>query len=361
LSLIAVSGELPADQLSRLPGGQRYKEKVIKSLKADGLITAYYRDKLRGYRLTSRAKERLLADDPGRFEFYLTGNTDTNALKSEITRRLRLHRIAETAVTMQNAGASVYRDDKPDIFRPADSKPTPLTVLTAPAFYGSREIKEIGAGGTMIRGARMTGVLLTDTAAYIVYNSGASLMKWDYKPEMRAKALLTALLCRERLTGVYSTDHIKTLMLGDGMETAYQLLTSTGGVKRSYFVLDGNYENFLYLTNDRAGETVLRILCNKALTDELNRILAVNLAPRAPGLPVEHDALDENGDPVLFGYSFDMQRIIRFDSALRLHCRTGTLICFDFQADVLRRYCSENARFQTIDLTKLERRFFPSE
>ncbi|MDR0917245.1 MAG: hypothetical protein LBN02_08700 [Oscillospiraceae bacterium] len=333
----------------------------MKSLKADRLIITYYRDKLRGHRLTAKAKELLLADNPARFEFYLTGNTETNALKSEITRRLRLHRIAETTVTMQNADASVFRDDKPDIFYPADGKPTPLTGLSTSAFYGSREIKEIGAGSTVIRGARMAGVLLADTAAYIVYNTGASLMKWDYKPEMRAKALLTALLCRERLSGVYGTNDVKGLMLGDDMETAYQMMTSTGGVKRSYFVLDGNYDNFLYLPNDHAGETVLRILCSKALTDELNRILAVNLKPRAPGLPVEHDALDDNGAPVLFGYSFDMQRIIRFDSALRLHSRTGTLICFDFQADVLRRYCSENTRFQTIDLTKLERRFFPSE
>ena len=39
--------------------------------------------------------------------------------------------------------------------------------------------------------------------------------------------------------------------------------------------------------------------------------------------------------------------------------RPGTLICFDFQADVLRRYCGSRVRFQTIDFTKFEGRLFP--
>ena len=33
LSLIAVCGEFPADQISRLPGGERYKQNMIQQLK----------------------------------------------------------------------------------------------------------------------------------------------------------------------------------------------------------------------------------------------------------------------------------------------------------------------------------------
>lgn len=77
-----------------------------------------YRDKLRGYRLGPRAKATLLESRPDRFASYLTGDTDTNRLKCEIDRRLRLHRLAETYVTMDNAGVCVYRDEKPAIFAP---------------------------------------------------------------------------------------------------------------------------------------------------------------------------------------------------------------------------------------------------
>ncbi len=279
-------------------------------------------------------------------------------LKSEITRRLRLRRIAETYPTMQNAGVTIFRDEKADVFYSGDGDTVPLLDILLPAFYSSREIKEIGMAATTIRGSRAVGVLLAETAPFVVYNTGDSLMKWDYKPELRVKVLLTKLLCRERLTGLYALTEPRGLILGDNMETAYNLMTGGGDVKRSYFVLDGNYEHFHYCLNSREGEVMLRILCDGYFTDELNRILTEDLHPRVPGLAFEHDALDSSNNPVLFAWPFNITRIVRFDSALRIHRRTGTLICFDFQEDVLRRYCSENARFQTISLDKLERRFF---
>ena len=50
LSLTAISGEFPTDQLNRLPGSPYYLESVVTALKKDGLLRTYYRDKLRGPR-----------------------------------------------------------------------------------------------------------------------------------------------------------------------------------------------------------------------------------------------------------------------------------------------------------------------
>ena len=88
------------------------------SLKKSGLLRTYYRDRLRGYRLGARAKAALLDGWPERFSPYLTGDTDTNRLKSEVNRRLRLHRLAETYVTMDNAGIGLFQDEKPKVFSP---------------------------------------------------------------------------------------------------------------------------------------------------------------------------------------------------------------------------------------------------
>jgi hypothetical protein len=148
-------------------------------------------------------------------------------------------------------------------------------------------------------------------------------------------------------------------MLGNSMEQAYQLLTSTGGVKRNYFVLDDNYNSFIYLTNDRNGEIVLELLCDKEKVNELHQLLSQNLYESDKGLFIENDAITENGEPVLFAYNCDMPRITRFNSALNLHDRKGKLICFDFQAEILRRYCCDNVTIQTIDIKKFEGRFFP--
>ena len=129
LSLTAISGEFPTDQLNRLPGSPYYLESVVTALKKDGLLRTYYRDKLRGYRLGPRAKATLLESRPDRFASYLTGDTDTNRLKCEIDRRLRLHRLAETYVTMDNAGVCVYRDEKPAILRRMVTLAAGLSIL----------------------------------------------------------------------------------------------------------------------------------------------------------------------------------------------------------------------------------------
>ena len=91
LTLTAISGEYPTSQVARLPGGGSYKENLLTRLRRSKLLRTYYRDGLRGLRLTASAKALLLAEQPEQFRPYLTGNTETNALKSEVTRRLRLH------------------------------------------------------------------------------------------------------------------------------------------------------------------------------------------------------------------------------------------------------------------------------
>lgn len=134
LELVAISGELPANQLCRLPGGDSYKLNVVRALKSQKLLRTYYRDGVRGYRLTASAKKALCRDVPERFSFSLSGSAETNLVKSEITRRLRLYRVAEATLTMKNAGVLIFRDEKPDVFSPEWEKTDSLSI-TAPAFY----------------------------------------------------------------------------------------------------------------------------------------------------------------------------------------------------------------------------------
>ncbi len=356
LGLTALSGEFPSDQLSRLPGGDAYKTNVVQTLKQKRLLHTYYRDRLRGYRLTARAKELLTADQPLRFQYYLTGAAETNHIKSELFRRQRLHRIAETTVTMQQAGVAVFRDEKPGLFSPTWQEVIPFSA-NPPAFYNSREIKELGTVTVKIKGARSVGVLLAEEGVFITYNMGDALMKWQYRAELRTKTLMQTILCRDRLPEQYAPEDVKGLLLGNSMELAAAVLSGDGG--KQYLLLDGSYDHFYFLTNDRRGERILQMMCSADLSEQLETILRTDLFDKDEGLPIENDAIDGSGNAVLFGYTCDLPRIKRFDTALRLQNKAGTLICFDFQAEALRRCCGEQMRFQTIDFNKWERRFFP--
>ena len=259
LEMAAVCGELPTDLLTRLSGSTSYTETVITSLKKDGLLKTYYKDKLRGYRLGQRAKRILLERQPERFSFYLTGSVETNRIKSEVPRRMRLHRVAETYVAMQNAGIAVFRDEKPLVFSPGGS---PVPRLNSPAFYSSREIKEMGIETVKIRGSRMTGVLLTPSGVFISYNGGRHMLKWDYRAEQRAQALLQMVVCHQRLSAQHASTCVSGLLFGNGLEPFYRIFADSDTESRCFFLLDGNYEHFYYLTNDRYGDTLLKLLCN---------------------------------------------------------------------------------------------------
>ena len=89
LSLTAIFGEVPCGCSTRLTASESYRKKVVTSLTHDKLLRLFSSHHLRGYRLGVRAKRLLLQQEPERFAFYLSGCSDTNAIKSEVPRRIR--------------------------------------------------------------------------------------------------------------------------------------------------------------------------------------------------------------------------------------------------------------------------------
>lgn len=352
LSLIAVCGELPANQIVRLSGGERYKQNMIMQLKKKKQIKTFYKNGLRGYRLLLPTKEILLVKNPDRFTFFLTGVNETNHIRSEITRRLRLHRLAETTVTMLNGGVEFYRDSKPDVFAPTYIP----TEITSPSFYNSREIKELGIDTIKINGARAMGVLLTETEVFPTYNLGNSMLEWDYKAEMRFKAMMQTTLCQNRLKQQYSGASISGLLLGNSMELAAEIFRQTRN--KEYFLFDGGYEHFYYLTNDRKGERLLSVLCYPDIRQIFYEMLTEDFSRGDSTYPVENDAIDENGNPVLIGCTCDLPRIKRFVYAIESQKRKGTIVGFEYQKDALGSLCPGRIHFQDISFEKWERNFF---
>ena len=192
MELIAISGECSPHALAHLHLSTSYGEKLITRLKKEGYIRTHYKDSLRGYRLTSRGKKLLLEENPVRFSFYLSGSSDTNRPRSDIPRRLRLQQASIAYAMLQRAGVEIYRDRKPMLFLPntQSSQAAPCRV-TQPAFYHSREVKELGAEAVKINNSRTTGILLAPECIYALFCTGGSLMKWEYRTELKVKALLS--------------------------------------------------------------------------------------------------------------------------------------------------------------------------
>lgn len=362
MELAAISGECSTRVLPILGLAPSYSEKLVTRLKGEGLIKTHYKDGLRGYRLTSRGKELLLEENPGRFSFYLSGSSDTNHPRSDIPRRLRLQQASIAYAMLCNAGVEVFRDRKPRLFQAGDAGQAAPFPMPLPAFYHSREVKELGAEAVKIGSSRAMGILFAPECIYALFCTGSAPMKWEYRTELKVKALLSyhasrGILSRGRIEPCYHPDTpIKALLIGEGMDTALKLMESTGGFQKSYFYLDSSFAHFHYIPEGAQGEAMLRLLCSPATQEALRGLLLSDLQPPRPGHGLEHDAVSE-GRPVLLAFDFDMLRLSRFRTALSFHGFSGNLICFDFQEPVLRQYFGDAAAIETIDLYKFERRF----
>lgn len=359
LALTAICGELPASLIPRLAGGDRYKELVIQSLKKEKLLTVFAQDHLRGYRLGRRAKALLLTGQPDRFSFFLSGSSDTNRIKCGEMRRVRLHRVAASTLLAMNAGARVFRDEKPDVFAPSVQPCLHTADFTVwedqPLFYSSREVKEMGLDAVRIRSSRMTGLLLTPSEAFLLCQGGVQMPKLDHKTEQRTRSFLRHTLCGSRFAGKYGLDCLRTVLVCEDLQTLVEILQGAYTPRRNFFALEDHSSGFYYLSNDHKGDVLLRLLCAPERRARLSAILAGYFCAPNPNLYVENDALDAQGNPVLFACLPDVPRLARFLSAFLDGNGKGSIVCFDFQAQALRSCCGENVAIMAISFDRFEK------
>lgn len=179
-------------------------------------------------------------------------------------------------------------------------------------------------------------------------------MKWEYRTELKVKALLAyhasqGILSKGNLTPCYHQDTpIKAFIIGKGMDTALKPLTSTGGFQKSYFYLDTSFDYFHYIPDSKEGEVLLKLLCSPQIMAELRELLLSDLQPPCSNLGQEHDAVSDDL-PVLLTYDFDLLRLSRYHTALSFRSLYGNLICFDFQKEVLQHYFKDSVTITTID------------
>lgn len=359
LTLIAISGECSPDALPFLGISSSYTEKLITELRRNHLIKIHTKDQLKGYRITNRSKQYLLNQNPLRFSFYLTGNSDTNRPRSDYPRRLRLHHASIVYAFFISVGVALFRDEKPDPFDPVLKGSVQLSF---PTFYHSRELKMLGDETIKINNSRSIGILLCQDCIYSVFFTEDHLMKWEYRTELRLRTLLTYHLNHGVLKKYYYhfqpqsvSQPVKALILGSSLDTALKMMTSSGGYQKSYFQLDSSFDHYHYVPLSESGRILIQLLQNPEKLRLLQELMLSDLS--ADHLNIY--PLSRAGKQLLLAFDFDMLAITRFYSMLSLQDRSGHIICFDFQKIVLQQYFGVLATFETIDLAKYERSFSP--
>ena len=189
--------------------------------------------------------------------------------------------------------------------------------------------------------------------------SAAHVIKLHRSYEMKTKIMFEMTLCHDRLADIYDPNDIHGLMFGNDMMGLYALLIEAEEITRKFLTFDGGYTHFYYLTHDHHGDILLRMLSEPQLCRTLNAILLQGIAS-ADEYSLS-DGFDDQGRPVLLAYLPDFPKLTHFASNTIPRHGSGHIICFDYQAEVMRRYFDPNVQIETIDFSKFEGRFFPSQ
>lgn len=355
LTVVALCGELPANQIERIPGSTSYNKIILTHLKKAGLLLSYAKNKIRGYRLSKKAKTYLNQSDPAGLAFFLNGFGEYDALKYEVSKRIRYHRVAQTLITMLNADVLVHRSQKIDAFAPEFQAPD---VFYVPAFFTSREVKAIGDDAIKVRGSRMVGVLMTVNDIFTVYNFAESTPKLDIRSETRVKAFLEYILCHHRFYKVYKDKDLHGLLFGNNIEMMAALWATADKTTLRFLLRESGYEHIYYLTNDRRGEVLLRLLCDPDLRNTFYSELLQGLTP-AKEAYIGCDAFDGQNRQVMFACLPDLPRLYRYIGRLADKDQCGVIVCFDFQAAVFKAWGGDSIEIQTVSFSGFERRYFP--
>ncbi|MBE5812861.1 MAG: hypothetical protein E7314_04320 [Clostridiales bacterium] len=340
LGLISLSIDFPCRLMNRFECSGRSAYRAIEKMIDDGYIKRYRKDGISSLRIMKKGQDILIANNPDRFERAMEIRRYS---RSDLVKRLRIHRVASTYATMRNSGVKIYMDEKPALFSQSEKE---LITLTDTAFYSALEIKELGPECTKIKFSRSVGVVLcTDEKGFIVYNTDNSLMKWSGKAEQRLYGVLTGILLNK---GIQVND-FAGLMLGNDMNTALLQLNSKGGVKNSFFKLDNTFNEFYYVPTNKDGDLQLKLLINSEKRAYLRESVIQAFRLRDSLFPFAADGIDTEDRVTLLAYEFDMEKIRKFKSGLEMFEKTGIVICFDFQRKVLEEYFRGLARIVALN------------
>jgi hypothetical protein len=177
---------------------------------------------------------------------------------------------------------------------------------------------------------------------------------------MRYRATAQDYICRKILLSQYKGESVGGIMVGENLEILEKYLVAQSKTGIAHNFLAKTYQPFYFITNNDYGEAQLKLLCDNARMNALKTAMLKGLLPANSKYPIEHDALTEDGNPVLFCCLLDIPRLVLFKTGVLLHGKMGKVIAFDFQKEILGRYLGNEVEFKTLSLEKLMERFYPN-
>lgn len=344
LQLLSMTGEIGDGLLKIIVPQLEYRKKVLQKLTAENMITKYYKDNLKGYRLTITGKRFMLQNNSNRFEYFLKSNADSSMRRSDKSHRLRQHRISEILAVIYLSDIDIFRDKKPNIFQKQEKDIKNISFIN-PAFFIAKELKDMGSFSTKIISSRLIGLWLNSKSIWICYHYN-SMNSWFSNIEKRADIFIRSLLKKYDYTNA-------VLFYNNSFTELY-----SDNSKLWANILQSPFKKFCCVPMNDKGIILLKLISNNEKYKYLIDILKEDLI-EFNNSKIINDGYNHNKEPVLVLIDFDIKKLLSFVTQLRYLKQNGEIICFDFQKEDISKYCNETVKISTVDFEVFRENFFP--
>ena len=334
LVMAAICGELPSDLAGEIVGSDSYAAAVITRLKQDGYISVRNKKGCKGYVLKAKGKRYVLEKYGADTGYFLSGAVETSHVKSEIEKRIRLHRMGRAWVFCFKMGIPIFRSKNPELLAAGRQRWGGET-----AYYGSLEFK---SQSDAIKGSRACGLLLNKESGYVVYHSMAQKMKWAKKTERSMRTWAEKLFLWKGLS-----PPADAVIIGDTMDFMLELLESSGGIRENLYQVDDIYDRYYYMPMGGMAAVQMQILLGKTRRTALYKFLCGILEHVDGRDYTVYAGLDGEGNPVYFCYELEMRHLKRVRQDLGWKKR-GSILCLDYQQKALENYFGEGTKIRAI-------------
>ena len=267
--------EFPTQLAVRIGGGAEWNRRVMYRAIREGYVRLYRkkhkRHVIRSMSLTQKGFEYVAQRDPEALSMiYSRVNSSERVYPGWIDKILRLHAIAIGTVMSNAAGATLLISQKPSLMSPA-KRATNAVVPDSNKiyYYAAHELRvaiEEYSPESVSKSSRTIGIIVKGRCCFFLYFTGSTRMYWMKNSEENYAAAVKSLL----LARGFGITSIHQIVIGSTMSVAQRLCHGAKPFGNKYFVVSTFFAQCLFLTNNKEGDTLLKLILHDELAMEIN-------------------------------------------------------------------------------------------
>ncbi len=340
LCFVAYCGDFPTRLAKRIGGHPDWTRHVMYDAVRNGyVIRRSWRNNRKVHtllRITDKGLEYIAKRDPENAAMLIARHKNEPRVHMDVEKAARAYAVAAGLVMAYKAGAIIHPRMKPSLLIsdwPPKAKPDP----DCSYYYSIREIRDSIQEydkETVAKTSHLVGVIVHGNRCYCLYYTGGKRMYWRAPTELNAVSAVELML---RLRG-FECNTVCQVLIGTSMRVA-EWITRAGFQSRGpYFKLDTRFNNCYFVTDDAAGDDLLRVITFGDLQESFGKTVLADTC-RPPDIPTRaYDAVTSDGRrPVILNYQCDLLARAQTDYAPPGFRESPILYCLDYQMGTVQR------------------------